>query len=72
VQNIEAQYLSNEGILDEGLEIVIYVGDDIDARSENASSTDTGDEADDSGKHLVCLRCPALLLKAWTVIKIHG
>jgi hypothetical protein len=42
--------MSNEGILDEGLEIVIHVGDDIDASSENDSSTDTVDEADDDGE----------------------
>jgi hypothetical protein len=40
VQNIEDQYMSNEGILDI-LEIVIHVGDGIDASSENDRSTDT-------------------------------
>jgi hypothetical protein len=50
VQNTEAQNMSNEGILDEGLEIEIHVADGIDASSENDSGSCTGDEADDSGK----------------------
>jgi hypothetical protein len=52
VQNIEVQYkyMSNDGILGKGLETVIHVGDDIDANSEDDSSTDTGDEADFGGE----------------------
>jgi hypothetical protein len=42
-------HISNEGILDERLEIVIHVGDDIDARSENYSSRDNGDGDETSG-----------------------
>jgi hypothetical protein len=46
VQNIEVQYMSHEGIFDEGHEIVVHVSDDINASSDNGSSTDTCDEAD--------------------------
>jgi hypothetical protein len=54
VQNIEAQYMSNEGILDEGFEIVIHVVDDIDASSEN-DCTVIGGEAGSVEMSGLCL-----------------
>ena len=55
VKRIEDEFIKNEGILDEGIEIIIYVGNDSDTSSTSSVSSMDADEVGMASGHFTKL-----------------